>query len=198
MSLFKPSLFFFFDFSWKDSHFADFNRWLFQFWQIIEKWSWFKGIFNFWSSMTSKLNSLLKSNRNRIKMEINFINEINWDTSESRFENRIVSIWVDVLNSLTSNQFSWGLATLIRFSVCFRWHSCWRCWFSLNCLISYFIWYSCTLINIILIKISSKLPKLPGLIVILHASPGMAHTISRLSTVSIISAIALWMISVET
>ena len=112
------SSFFFFNLSRKNCFFTNFNSWLLKFCKIEIECSWFIWLSYDLSDMTSIFNSFLKGNRNRIKMKINFINEINRNTSNSRSKNWIVSIWINIFNCLSFecllncwDFFSWWLTS---------------------------------------------------------------------------------------
>jgi len=136
LSFFESSAFFFFDCGWENGHFANFYRWLLEFGQVKEKLSCFVRLCDFRSDMTTEFDSLLESNRNRIEIEINFFDEINRNTSSSWSKDRIVSVWIDILNCLTSQHFSCCSLSFLRLFFRSRWHSWRRCCFFL---ISYFI-----------------------------------------------------------
>ena len=114
LSFFEPSGFFFFDCSRQNGHFADFDRWLREFCQVKEELSCFVRLCDFRSDMTTEFDSLLESNRNRIEIEINFFDEINRNTSSSWSKDRIVSVWVNILNCLTSQHFSCCCLSFLR------------------------------------------------------------------------------------
>ena len=104
-SICVSSPFFFFDLSRKNCFLANLYSWLLKFGQIKIECSWLVWLSDNWWNMASKLNSLLKSYGDWIKMEVNIINEVHRNATHTWSEDWIVSVWVNIFNCLSFKSF---------------------------------------------------------------------------------------------